>query len=92
MHPNLTITLLTAALSLSLASASMAGPREDLLAQYAQRCQGGRPGICRLFRRARQDASTCRPLPAASPTRTSCTSCHGKRPARARANADRQDD
>lgn len=79
MHPNLTITLLTAALSLSLASASMAGPREDLVAQYASAAKAADPAFAG-FSAVRGKALYLQAFTGGKPDTTSCTSCHGSDP------------
>jgi cytochrome c553 len=79
MHPKLTITLLTAALSLSLASAAMAGPREDQLAHYASAAKAADPAFAG-FSAVRGKALFLQTFAGGKPDSTSCTSCHGRDP------------
>jgi cytochrome c553 len=79
MHPNLTITLLTAALSMSLASTSMAGPREDLVAQYASAAKAADPAFAG-FSAVRGKALFLQAFTGGKPDTASCTSCHGSDP------------
>ena len=79
MHPKLTITLLTAALSMSLVSTGMAGPRDDLLAQYASAAKAADPAFAG-FSAARGKTLFLQAFTGGKPDTPSCTSCHGKDP------------
>ncbi|MDI1246216.1 MAG: DUF1924 domain-containing protein [Rhodoferax sp.] len=79
MHPNLTITLLTAVLSLSLASSAMAGPRDDLLAQYASAAKAADPAVTG-FSAARGKALFLQAFTGGKPDTPTCASCHGHDP------------
>ena len=79
MHNYLTITLLTAVLSLSLASTSMAGPRDDLLTQYASAAKAADPAFSD-FSAASGKALLLQVFTGGKPDTASCTSCHGRDP------------
>jgi hypothetical protein len=50
MHRNLTTTLIAAGLALTLSGASIAGPREDQLAQYASAAKAANPAFSAFLR------------------------------------------
>lgn len=79
MHPNLTITLLTAVVSLSLTGTSMAGPREDLVAHYASAAKAADPAFSG-FSAERGKALFLQAFTGGKPDTPSCTSCHGRDP------------
>lgn len=79
MHPNLTLSLLTAILSLSLSSTGFAGPRDDLLAQYASAAKAADPAFSGLSA-ARGKTLFLQTFTGGKPDTPSCTSCHGKDP------------
>jgi mono/diheme cytochrome c family protein len=77
MHPNLTLPLLTAVLSLSLSSTSFAGPRDELLAQYASAAKAADPAFAG-FSAVRGKALYLQTFTGGKPDTPSCTRCHGK--------------
>lgn len=77
MQQNLTTTLLTAALALTLSGASMAGPREDQLAQYAKAAKAADPAFAG-FTAERGKTLHTQAFTGGKPDTPSCTSCHGK--------------
>ncbi len=79
MHPNLTLSLLSAVLALSLSSTSFAGPRDDLLAHYASAAKAADPAFAG-FSAARGKALYLQTFTGGKPATPSCTSCHGKDP------------
>lgn len=79
MHPKLTITLLTAALSLSLASSAMAGPREDQLAHYAITAKAADPTFAG-FSAVRGKALYVQAFTGGKPDTATCATCHGRDP------------
>ena len=79
MHKYLTITLLTAVVSLSLASTSMAGPRDDLLTQYASAAKAADPAFSG-FSAARGKALFLQAFTGGKPDTPTCASCHGRDP------------
>ena len=79
MHPNLTITLLTAILALSLSNTSFAGPRDELLAQYGSAAKAADPAFAG-FSAVRGKTLFLQTFTGGKPDSTSCTSCHGSDP------------
>ncbi len=77
MHSNLTITLLTAVLSLSLSSISFAGPRDDLQAQYASAAKAANPALAG-FSAARGKALFLQTFTGGKPDTPFCATCHGR--------------
>lgn len=73
----------TAALLLTLctafSSAALAGPREDLLAQYASAAKQANPAFT-AFSAARGQALFEQKFSGGKPDTPSCTSCHGSSP------------
>lgn len=79
MHPKLTLSLLTAVLSLSLSHTSFAGPRDELLAHYASAAKAADPAFAG-FSAVRGKALFLQTFTGGKPDTPSCTSCHGKDP------------
>lgn len=79
MNRNLTTTLIGAALALAFASASMAGPREDLLAQYASAAKAADQAF-KSFLAERGKTFHTQTFMGGKPATPSCTSCHGTDP------------
>jgi cytochrome c peroxidase len=79
MHPHLTITLLTAVLSLSLAGSAKAGPREDQLAHYASAAKAADPTFAG-HSAERGKALYLQAFTGGKPDTPSCASCHGRDP------------
>lgn len=77
MNRNLITTLLTATLALSLSGASIAGPREDQLAQYAKAAKAADPAFAG-FTAERGKTLHTQAFTGGKPDTPSCTSCHGK--------------
>lgn len=72
--PALLLTLCAA-----LSSAALAGPREDLLAQYASAAKQANPAFT-AFSAARGEALFQQKFSGGKPDTPSCTSCHGSSP------------
>ncbi len=79
MHPKLTLSLLTAVLALSLSNTSVAGPRDDLLAQVASAAKAADPAFAG-FSAVRGKVLFLQTFTGGKPDTPSCTSCHGKDP------------
>lgn len=77
MCRNLNITLLAAALAWTLSGASIAGPREDQLAQYAKAAKAADPAFAG-FTTERGKTLHTQAFTGGKPDTPSCTSCHGK--------------
>lgn len=77
MHPNLTLSLLTAVLSLSLSSTSFAGPRDDLMVQYASAAKAVDPTFSG-FSAGRGKALYLQAFTGGKPDTPTCANCHGR--------------
>jgi cytochrome c553 len=84
-HPFSTL-LLASALALSLSSLAVAGPREDLLAQYASAAKAANPAFAGFSAQRGQTLHT-QNFTTGKPDSPSCTSCHGTNPRAAGKNA-----
>ncbi len=76
---NLKITASVLALSLTLATACFAGPREDLLGRYAAEAKAADPAFAGLSA-ARGETLHKKKFAGGKPDTPSCTSCHGSDP------------
>lgn len=86
MHHKYTSTLFGIALALSLSTPGFAGPREDLLAQYASAAKTANPDF-KGFAAERGKALHTWKFTGGKPDTPSCTSCHGSNPVAAGKNA-----
>ena len=86
MHHKLTTLLLATSLTLGFSSAVLAGPREDLLAQYASAAKAADPTFAG-FSAARGKTLHTQTFTGGKPDTPSCTSCHGTDPRAAGRNA-----
>jgi len=77
MNPKITATALIGALT--LATATFAGPREDVLGQYAASARAAAPAFAG-FSAARGEALHHNKFTGGKPDTPSCTSCHGASP------------
>lgn len=77
MHLNLTLSLLTAVLSLSLSSTSFAGPRDDLMVQYASAAKAVDPTFSG-FSVGRGKALYLQAFTGGKPDTPTCATCHGR--------------
>lgn len=71
---NRLLAIILAATSLSVATASVAGPREDMLAQYAAAAKSSG------FSAARGQVLHAQNFNGGKPDTPACTACHGKDP------------
>jgi hypothetical protein len=76
---NRTIAATVAALSLGLATASVAGTREDLLGRYAAEAKAAVPAFAG-FSATRGETLHRRKFAGGKPDTPACTSCHGSDP------------
>ena len=79
MHQNLTVTLLAASLALTVSGTSIAGPREDQLAQYASAAKAANPAFSG-FSADRGKTLHTAAFTGGKPDTPTCTTCHGKDP------------
>jgi hypothetical protein len=79
MHKYLTITLLTAVVSVSLANTSMAAPRDELMAHYASAAKAADP-VFSDFSAVRGKALLLQAFTGGKPDTPTCASCHGRDP------------
>jgi alpha-L-fucosidase len=86
MHHKLTPLLLATSLTLGFSSAVLAGPREDLLAQYASAAKAADLTFAG-FSAARGKTLHTQTFTGGKPDTPSCTSCHGTDPRAAGRNA-----
>ncbi|MCB8745650.1 DUF1924 domain-containing protein [Rhodoferax sp. U2-2l] len=86
MNRYLTAPLLTAALAMTFSTASLAGPREDLLAHYASAARAADPAF-KAFSAERGKTLHTQTFTGGKPATPSCTSCHGTNPRAAGKNA-----
>jgi hypothetical protein len=77
MHRNLTTTLIAAGLALTLSGVSIAGPREDQLAQYASAAKAANPAFSG-FSADRGKTLHTQAFAGGKPDTPACTTCHGK--------------
>jgi hypothetical protein len=71
------IEIATAIVTVALTSAAMAGPREDLLRQYAAEAKTAAPAFAG-FSAARGEALHHKAFAGGKPDTPACTACHGK--------------
>ncbi len=86
MHHPFSTLLIASTLVLSLSSMAVAGPREDLLAQYASAAKAGNPAFGG-FSAPRGQTLHSQNFTTGKPDSPSCTSCHGSNPRAAGKNA-----
>ena len=79
MHKYLTITLLTAVVSVSLANTSMAAPRDELMAHYASAAKAADP-LFSGFSAVRGKALLMQVFTGGKADTPTCASCHGRDP------------
>ena len=76
---NQNLTAIAGAVAMILTTAAMAGPREDLLAQYATSAKAAATGFSG-FSAARGKAFHSQTFAGGKPNTPACTSCHGNDP------------
>jgi alpha-L-fucosidase len=86
MHTKLSAIFLASTLALAFSNAAMAGPREDVLAQYAVAAKAENPTFGG-FSAQRGKALHNQQFTTGKPETPSCTSCHGTNPLSAGKNA-----
>ncbi|MHB8949658.1 MAG: DUF1924 domain-containing protein [Rhodoferax sp.] len=86
MHHKLSTFLIASAFAMSLSSLAVAGPREDILAQYASAAKAANPAIGGFSAQRGQTLHT-QNFTTGKPASPSCTSCHGNNPRSAGKNA-----
>lgn len=86
MHHSLTILFIASTLALSLSNPAVAGPRDDLLAQYATAAKAANPAFSGFSAQRGQTLHT-QNFTTGKPDSPSCTSCHGVNPRAAGKNA-----
>ena len=86
MHNTLSTLLIAGTLSMGLSGITLAGPREDLLAQFASSAKAANPAF-QGFSAERGKALHTRNFASGKADSPSCTSCHGTSPLAAGKNA-----
>ena len=86
MQTQLTKILTASVLAIGLSSLALAGPREDLLAQYASAAKAANPSFSG-FSVQRGQALHTQAFTSGKSSSPSCTSCHGSNPRAAGKNA-----
>lgn len=76
MHHQLSTFLIASAFAMSLSSLAVAGPREDLLAQYTSAAKAANPAFGGFSAQRGQTLHT-QNFTTGKPDSPSCTSCHG---------------
>jgi len=79
MHHPLSTFLIASTVALGLINLALAGPREDLLAQYASAAKAANPAFAG-FSAQRGQALHTQNFTTGKPDSPSCTSCHGTNP------------
>ena len=79
MTRHLTTSLIATALALTFSTGSMAGPREDLLAQYTSAAKASDPAF-KAFSAERGKTLHTQTFTGGKPATPNCTSCHGTDP------------
>lgn len=86
MHHKLSTLFLVSTLTIGLSGVALAGPRDDMLSQYASAAKAANPAFGG-FSAQRGQTLHSQTFTTGKPASPSCTSCHGTNPRTAGKNA-----